>query len=350
MLLAVAAGVFALLWILFGDSEAELSYSQLSIESGKDYRVGDGTISYVADSRLTYYSVSDKKSRATALNAEVDGYAVRNDTIVLYDGGMLHIEGANAVQLVGTVREVRMGKDYIAALHTNEQGLNSIVIFDYQGNMVSSAPLDFSDSKVTNFDFYTENGRELLWVVSVETEQSTPVTTVKMYDYGAGGSISNLAPFYDQSVEKLYFTEDSIFVVGTQDIVRYAISGGREKYRVNIYGNKVIDMVTSEGTATFLLAPRNEVTWNTLRIIRTTETDEATTTIRQYSVPEPIIGAYLQDSGIRAVGQQNVYIFGYSGKLLNTLQLKHVPQRVCKLNDTTLLLICEDGLYRTIVK
>ncbi len=349
-LVVVGAGI-ALLWVLFGSKDLKLVYSDIPLDSGMSYRVNNGTISYLNNNQLFTYSQSGGKNDTVQLTTEVDGYAVRDKKCIVYDGGMVHISGvASPVQLTGTVRDARLGKDYIAVLRTNSQGMDSIVIFDYQGNTIGGEPLDFSDSKVTGFDFYTENNRELLWVVSVETNQGIPVTTVKMYDYGAGGSISNLSPFYDQAVEKLYFSENSIFVVGTQDIVRYAINGGKEKYRIPIYGNRVVDMAVDEDMVTFLLLPRNENEMSSFRFIRATETDEVSPVTRQCSVPDPIKGAFLQDSGIRVVCENNLYIFGYSGKLVNTIELEHHPLSVYKLDELTLLLVCDNGLYKVTAK
>lgn len=349
LLVVLGAGI-ALMILLFGNKDVKLKYAQIDISSGMSYRVKDGTVSYIAEDYITSYNVNDGKEKTLQLQSQIDGYAMRDSKFVVFADGEVHIEDmASSITLTGVVRDVRMGKDYIAVLRTNTQGSDSIVIFDYAGNTAGEV-LDFSGSKVTGFGFYTEHGRELLWIISVAVDQNTPVTTVKMFDYGQGGITSYLSPFYDQSVENLFFTENSIFVIGTQDIVRYAIEGGKEKYRIPIYGNKVLDMVSDEEMATFLLAPRNAATWNSVRVVRATETDEVVPIIRRYSVSEPILGAFLQESGIRFVTQQHMYIFGYSGRLLNTLELEYTPIQVYKFDDSNLLLVSENALYRMYAK
>ncbi|MDO4565291.1 MAG: hypothetical protein Q4C04_06725 [Clostridia bacterium] len=343
--LAVIGGAIAMVVLLFGNRDIKLVSERLSLPAQADYRVRDGSISYVADNTLNLYDAESGKSRQLPLNAEIDGYAVRDDVVVVHDGGMVHIENAEAVTLIGTAREVRMGKDYVAVLRTGGQGSDSIVVFDYNAQ-VAGEVLDFSDSKVTNFGFYTDNGRELLWIISVETEQNTPVTTVKMFDYGAGGTISYLSPFYDQFVETLYFTDDSIFVVGTQDIVRYSITGGREKYRVGIYGNKVLDMTASEGTASFLLAPREDEPFYHLRLLRIAEADDALSSWRHITLTEPIVNAFLQGGYIKIVAEENVYIYTYAGRNPATLPLEGSAYEAYKLTDTYFVYFTEDGLYR----
>lgn len=345
----VIGGGIALVVLLFGNRDTELVTKSLPLSSEMQYRIKDGTVSYIDNMTLNIYEADSESSRTVALNAAIDGYAVRDDVVVVFSGGTVHIEGCSEVVLTGTVRDVRMGEDYIAVLRTNVQGSDSIVIFDYNAQIAGEV-LDFSDSKVTNFGFYTDNGRELLWIISVATEQSTPVTTVQMFDYGAGGTTSYLSPFYDQSVETLYFTDDSIFVVGTQDIVRYALTGGREKYRVGIYGYSVLDMAFSGGTATFLLAPKDEQASKQLRFLNLAEGDESLLSWRQFSFSEDILGAFLQQGMVHIVGTENVYSYSYTGRVSATLPLPEGVTAAYELDDTYFLLVTEGSMLRAELK
>ena len=47
-----------------------------------------------------------------------------------------------------------------------------------------------------------------------------------------------------------------MFVICTNQIIRYIHEGNKEIYRTMIYGYEVLDFSTSSGTPTFLLTPR----------------------------------------------------------------------------------------------
>lgn len=341
----LVGGLIALALLLFGKKELKLGYSTLPLDSNLELRINDGAVSYISNGRICSYTVATDSLKHLALTADIDGYAVRDNRFVVFDEGILHIEGTNDIQLTGTILDVTIGKQHVAVLRRNTQGDDSVAIFDFKGNIVGEV-LDFSGTKVTNYGFYSENGRELLWIISISVNQTTPVTTVKMFDYGNGGTTSYLSPFYDQGVVDIYFTEDSLFAIGTQDIIRYSLSGGREKYRIPIYPNKLADAVYADDGVTFLLTPTNPNDQNRVYYIRATETDEVVPVTRCVNLAEPVLGAYLQETGVRVVTANHMYIYGYSGRRLNEFELEHSPAYTKRLDDTSILCVAEDGVYR----
>ena len=251
--------------------------------------------------------------------------------------------------LNGTIRGVACGESHCAALRTNDiNGLDSIVVFNASAQAVGN-PIDFAESKVVNFGFETGYDRELLWVICVNTQASLPVTTVRLYDYNNGGAMSYYPSFYEQSIERVYFTEDSVFLIGTEDIVRYNLDSSRERYRVGIYGKEVMDASVYNGTVRFLLKPRGSSNQHTLYTLAMAEADAPNTTMLTVYVGENIVNAFLQNNGIRIVTRTRMISYTYSGK--NTpsadIILDYPADVALKLNDSSFLLISGDDCYIT---
>ena len=344
-------GVFAVFYLMFRQRDASLTYEKLSIDANMDYDVSGGYLTYASATDLIQINVNDtKKSTRTRLDSgSIDGFGVSSTMTAAYAGSSLQLRNFNTLTLNGTIRGVACGNSHCAALRTNEvNGLDSIVVFTASAEAVGN-PIDFSESKVVNFGFETGYGRELLWVICVNTQASLPVTTVRLYDYNNGGAMSYYPSFYEQSIERVYFTENSVFLVGTEDIVRYNLDSSRERYRVGIYGKEVMDVAVSSGTVRFLLKPRGSSNEHILYTLALAEADAPNTTMLTVYVGENIVNAFLQSNGIRIVTRTRMISYTYSGKNSPSadIELEYPADVALKLNDSSFLLVSGDDCYFT---
>ena len=344
-------GVFAVFYLMFRQRDASLTYEKLGIEANMDYNVSGGYLTYASSTDLIQVNTSDtKKSMVTNLPTTIDGFGVSSSITAVYAGSNLQLRNFPTLTLTGTIRGVACGHSHCAALRTNDiNGLDSIVVFNASAEAVGNA-IDFSESKVVNFGFETGYGRELLWVICVNTQASLPVTTVRLYDYStSNGAMSYYPSFYEQSIERVYFTENSVFLVGTEDIIRYNMDSSRERYRVGIYGKEVMDVSENNSTVRFLLKPRGSSDLHTLYTLAMAEADAPNTTMLTVYVGENIVNAFLQSNGIRIVTRTRMVSYSYAGK--NTpsadIQLEYPADTALKLNDSSFLLVSGDDCYIT---
>ena len=343
-------GLFAVVYFMFRQRDASLTYEKLGIAANMDYDVSDGILTYASATELIQVNTSDtKKSIVTNLPTAIDGFGVSSTITAVYAGSNLQLRNFPTLTLNGTIRGVACGDSHCAALRTNElNGLDSIVVFNASAEAVGN-PIDFSESKVINFGFETGYGRELLWVICVNTQASLPVTTVRLYDYNNAGAMSYFPSFYEQSIERVYFTEDSVFLVGTEDIIRYNMDSSRERYRVGIYGKEVLDVSVNNGTVRFLLKPRGSSNEHILYTLALAEADAPNTTMLTVYVGESIVNAFLQSNGIRIVTRTRMISYTYSGK--NTpsadIELAYPADTALKLNDSSFLLVSGNDCYLT---
>ena len=348
--IVLSGGVFAVFYLMFRQRDASLTYEKLDIDANMDYHVSGGYLTYASATDLIQVNTSDtKKSIVTNLPTAIDGFGVSSTITAVYAGSNLQLRNFKTLTLNGTIRGVACGGSHCAALRTNEvNGLDSIVVFNASAEAVGN-PIDFSESKVVNFGFETGYGRELLWVICVNTQASLPVTTVRLYDYNNGGAMSYYPSFYEQSIERVYFTEDSVFLIGTEDIVRYNLDSSRERYRVGIYGKEVMDVAISSGTVRFLLKPRGSSNEHILYTLALAEADAPNTTMLTVYVGENIVNAFLQSNGIRIVTRTRMISYTYSGKNSPSadIELEYPADAALKLNDSSFLLVSGDDCYFT---
>ena len=344
--LILFGGVFALFYFMFRQRDTSLEYERAAIEANMDYTVSGDYLSYASDQALIQFHVNDvKKSTAIELKAPIDGYGVSNSITAVYSGSTLQLRNFDPLPLNGTIRGVACGRNYCAALRTNEvSGLDSIVVFTAAAQPLEST-IDFSESKVVNFGFETSFNRELLWVICVNTQASLPVTTVRLYDFNNGGAMSYYPSFYDQSIEKVFFTEESVFLIGTEDIIRYSLDSSRERYRVGIYGKEVLDMATSATAVRFLLKPRSSGNEHTVYMLSLAEADSPSTTMLSLYSGENIVNAFLQDDGIRIVTRTRLISYTYAGRNSSDLELLYPADQAIELSEKTFLLVSGEDCY-----
>lgn len=343
--IVLIGGAFALLYLLFGNKDDGLTYDKVNIEAGQEYSVSGGYLNYATDSSLIQYNLDTGRITETALSAPIDGFDVSSSMTAVYADSAFQLKNYEVLNLSGTIRSVSCGTHYCAVLRTSQtSGVDSIVIFNASGDAVGN-PIDFTDTKVVSFGFDTSGERETLWVITVNTEASLPVTTIRLYDYNNGGTMSYYPTFYDQSIEKLAFTDDSVFLIGTQDIIRYSQSGSREQYRVKIFGKEVLDYRQSGDYVYFLLKPRGESSSHTLYVMALSESDTSNATSMTLYVGEEVVQAYLASSGVRIVTDGRFLSYTFAGRRSKDLELEHPASKAVALDTSRFLLVSGTDCY-----
>ena len=348
-------GIFAVFYLMFRQRDASLTYEKLNIDADMDYDVSGGYLTYASKTDLVQVDINDtKKSTVTHLDSgSIDGFGVSSAMTAVYAGSSLQLRSADQLKsadpltLSGSIQGVACGKSHCAVLRTNkDSGVDTIVVLDDSSEPVGN-PIDFSENKVLNFGFETGYGRELLWVITVNTQASMPVTTVRLYDYNNNGAMSYYPSFYEQCIERIYFTEESVFLVGTEDIIRYSNDSSRERYRVGIYGKDVLDVSSSGGTVRFLLKPRGTGQDHILYTLALFEADSPNTTMLTVYIGEDIVNAFLQSNGIRIVTRTRMISYTYSGKNTSSadILLEYPADKAIKLDDSSFLLVSGDDCY-----
>lgn len=343
-IILVIAGSLAIKDIL-EKREQKLDYAKVELSPAQEYKVAGGYISYATEEALVQYQLNSQRISETKINSPIDGFDVSSSMTAVYAGSAFHIRNYPGLQLTGTIRSVACSTHYCAVLRTSQSsGTDSLAIFNASGEPVGD-PIDFTDAKVLSFGFNNSEGREILWVICLDVDGSQPVTAIRLYDYANGGAMSYYPNFYDQSVEKLVITEESVFLVGTQDIIRYAQGGSKEQYRVHIYGKELLDYKQDGDHVYFLLKPRAEEENRTLFVMALTEGDTANQTSMTLSTGEPWLSAYLENRGVRLITPTRFISYNYSGKKLLDETLLYPAVDAVHVDAGQFLLVSQDACY-----
>lgn len=124
-----------------------------------------------------------------------------------------------------------VGDTYVAAVEGAEDD-SRVVIMDHYGNVVDTLT-DFSGYTVLDFGFF--EGRELFWIMTLDSTGSVPTCKISTYIPGKRetGTISDS----EQVIYRVMFRSSYIEAVGTDYIRLYDYTGAElPKQRTTVYG------------------------------------------------------------------------------------------------------------------
>lgn len=358
LLIAVAALVF----LVYGDQAAKLVYTETNVAVGYNYQLKDNVLSYRTAAALVKLraSASDKVV-ATSMSGSVEGFDASANVTILYAGSAVQVQGHNYFSLSGgDVMDVRAGSSYGAVLYETDADDRNILLVRAAANADGSTPtagvVPLGASDVIAFDFFTVGGKELLWVSTVDVGQFTEESLVRIYDCTTGGTLLFYSDhFYNQTIYDAYVSEKCLFLVGTQDIIRYdrEDDGGfsSERYRVRVFGTTIVDFAYGSGGAYFIEMPNVTAggSSNLLRLLTVSEDDDTWSTIMQLYMPAQIVGAYLQNNVIYVFTTNRFNTYTYAGSKRLDIELRYLPTAVLEYQDSAFLLFTDTACYKTIL-
>lgn len=336
--LIVIGGIVAAVLLLTKKGTQQAPLTALPFSSTAEYAfTGNGFLYTTADG-IAFHDITDSGNDYTASVPTGQVKVMGSQTAhVMYNAAALKIVGAPdsnsyAEQLVN----VACGSGHVAALWRDAAGKESIQVLNLAGEQKDL--LVFDKQFVVNFGFNTTKN-EYLWVLTLDIQSDTPICTVHIYNMTLG-STSGILQIQNQMVERVYFTNSSIFVVGTNQIIRYTLENNRDTYRETVYGWRVLDC--SNGSS-FLLAPRSSGTLGLLKVLTLAEADVSSAKQTLIQAPAGAIGAFLMQDRLAIVTEKMVYTYDLNGKRLSETAWDITVSDAKKLDGSTLLITQANG-------
>lgn len=361
----LAAGAFALIYMVYGNREVALHYERTDMEPGYNYRENGGVIFY----RTNEYYVSMDPSRTNRVSlkeAKVapDGYDISPEVTIVFIGSSGQIVGPNGTQGEfimndgARILSARSGRRHAAVLYRNQYGDMRISIMNALSDKPEvTATVAVAGGEVVAFGFLqASNSTEYLWVSTIDVNQFSEESIVRLYNCDTGGTmIFYSASLYNQTIEDAVLTNNCLYLIGTQDIIRYdRLEEGfsSERARVRIYGTKVTDCVEADdgSSAYFVLTPltsEGEVT-HIFRLLTVSQSDEAWATVLQMFMPSPVITAFIQDNRVNVITTESFEQYTYAGRSQLSLPFDDTPVRAIPYAGG-FLLATNTAVYRTTV-
>ena len=282
---------------------------------------GDGIL-YVRGGSLNFYSFKDEDNNFTRpITASPTG--------IVGSAGIKAIYSPNAVQIIdapfdiepeGEVIALRCGKAHVAACTRRPNGDETVTVYGLNGQQIYDFP--FAAGRLVNFGFSEASG-STLWLMELDTDSGSPRTTITTFDLDRMSS-TGVITVSDQLVEDVFFTGSSVFIVGTDSLIRYSAAANREIYRVQLYGYRVIDRSLTGESPVLLLMPRSSADLagaSSLRILTVSQKDVAGETAVSVAVPDGIVGSHLVNGSLVLVTGGSLRLISNKGKLVETLSL-----------------------------
>jgi len=340
LLIAAVAVVVYLLFFAEREKTISMEPTPITVAATK-MNTGKGMI-YQQDGSIYYHDwTRESRNYHYEMQTEVS-MSGSEDIAVVYTDTQMQIVGIDTpVSFTGQIVSVACGKKHIAVLRRDSMGGESILVLTDKGEQVDQLLPD--DQYIVNFGFYTTTG-EMLWIETLSTSASVPTTRISTYDLTRRTS-TGVMQVQDQLIDGLYFTDNSMFAAGTNQIIRYVHAGNKEVYREMVYGYEVLDFSAASGTPNFLLAPR-EGDMHSVKLLTLNEADASGAVGTYLQLPSEGIAGYIMNGALVVVSREKVYTYTMRGKLSETASLELPVDEAIKLSDSMLLLL-SNGTYYT---
>lgn len=342
LFVVVVAGAVAVVLMLHKSTVTEAPLTQMRFTNVDERCFTGAGFLYIQNGTLYY---DDLYSNKNNYYAPVTGEGVTlcgSPTLhALYNSAALKIVGASyPVEFTGRLQYVDCGTQYIAALRADASGAETVQVFDKTG--AQKDQIECGGQFIEDFGFYTAES-EYLYVLTLSLESGMPVSTIAVYDM-THAATSGVMQVQNQLIEDIYFTSDGIFAVGTNQIIRYSLTGNRESYRETVYGWDAMDFENASSPM-FLLRPRSSEKPGTVKLLTLKDADVAGTTQRLLQLPAGTIDAFVMGGKLVAVTENGYIVYGSDGKIASERSVAVSVEEAKKLDSTTLLLRAGDKFY-----
>ena len=301
---------------------------------------GDGLL-YQTDGQIHFYHLTDSKKNYTyGMGASDIRMSGSESMTVVFNKAQLQVVGEKTpLTFTGSVEEVECGTGHLAVLQAAEDGSESVLIITRSGEQIDDLP--FADQSIIDFGFYkTDN--EMLWIETLNVSTGTPMTTISTYDLSKK-EVTGLIHVQNQLVNDVFITPNSMFVVCTNQIIRYIHAGNKEIYRTMIYGYEALDFSFASGTPTFLLTTRGG-DFHAVRILTLAEDAEPSPVETTLQLPTEGVSAFIMGSKLAVASRDQLFTYTLKGKLSSTATFEQPIDAAVKLTDSKLLL-SSNGMY-----
>ena len=343
-LLLITAGVFGVKAYLssrssFGTQTALPFYSEAV------YACSNGVFYYVEGGKLRCYDPKNPDG-ATEMDLGTSdvSIAASGGTAALYSGTAVQIIGASDfIDVGGQVLSLRCAANHIAVLRLDPSGAAAVLVYDKTGTLVDV--IEQKDDILLDCGFYS----------SLSSSAATPLTTLTTYSYlkqsnESVATMSGVITVQNQLVDRVVFTKNSIFISGTEQLMRCDAGISGESWRLLTYGYKMTDSSTSAARPVFLFVPRGEEgeTMNMVKLYSADEAAQPAASARTVQLKEGVHSIMLCSGKLAAFSDTKLYIYSAAGKLSATYELDFSCSGAKKLSENEVICESSDGALRLI--
>lgn len=255
--LTLAAYLMARLFASGGNTPLS-SVTRLTVPANRDVQVSGEYIYYLESGTLHCVNSSGKYVWNIGVEMDSEFYASPNG-VAVWNGKMLSLinkdTGASmgSKQLEEEIISASVGDAYAAAVLGPEHD-SSVKLLDLDGNDVDLLT-GFTGLTIMDYDFF--EGRDLFWLMTMDTGGSMP--TCKISTYKPGKRETGVIEDMEQVLYQVMFRSSQIAVVGTNYLCMYDYHGKEiESDRVTVYGYYMHAVDKSSENPLMLFVPNRQ--------------------------------------------------------------------------------------------
>lgn len=310
--------------------------------SGDDFVfTGSGIFSY-ENGYLNYYDLkSEKKNRSEYIGAADDEarIAAGSGIEIVYTDISFRIVGLKRnVEVDGIIEGCSCGGNFAAFYILGMDGSYRMDIYNASGELLRSK--EYTSSVITSFGFESYDSN-VFYTAELMTVGQDLTTTITTYDLGRN-SINGLLSVRGMIVGKLFFTEDSIFAVGTKQLIRYDRVTNKEIYRVLIYGYDCSSASVSGSKVIFALTAADEESPSVVKLLSVRESDTASDTFVTVSIePGSLFG--MLNGSLYTMNGSRIVKYASDGSIEGSSLIEGDIDAAYLLSDRYMLVHTENG-------
>jgi hypothetical protein len=342
----LVAGIVTAAIVIISSAGVFSRVLELPFGSDSVYQYTGSGFLYTENNKLNYYDIKDEnKNYSVDLSASDVSLAGSSQVTAVYNNYAMQIVGAEfPIEFSGRVLKVKCGESYAAVLK-EENGSESLQVFGSNGKQVDR--INFSGSFPADFGFYG-SGSEILWTLTMETAGSEPVSTITTYDLSKSAT-TGVVNLQSHLVEKLVYSENSIFAADTNELIRFDHIRNNETWSLMIYGWRLHDSYIANKPY-FLLTPRKAASLSTVKLIIAQEGDMPNETESIVHLPTDTIEAFLCSGKLIAVTPGEIVTYSDKGKEEESFPLEITVEKAVKLDSSRVMLQSGSKLYIVAIK
>lgn len=343
LLVAVfTGGSFLLARLLVGNRSTVLTRAAL-LPCTPDQNIqplGNGLV-YYDGNLLRRLNGSLEQSWSCMVGSGAD-YEAGENGVAAWNGTMLTLLDASSGaslysgNMEQSILSARMGPTYAAVL-TGEEQNSTMIVMDRSGAQVDA--ISFENVTVMDYGFFSDGA--MLWVMTLDTEGTTPMSSISTYR--PGRSLAGTITDAEQVVYHVLFEDAQIRAVGTTYIKTYDYTGPEiTSDRQLVYGWYMVDVGEGENPL-MCFVPTGQadgsLSVNDVRLIRSSSE-------RRIRMPFACTDLLIKGSTLYGFSGQYAMICGPEAEKPTVYTLPLTTDRVIGLTDNqSAIIVSGDQVY-----
>lgn len=323
---------------LCASCKTSASKRSLPFASSDEFAFTGGGFLYTSDRQLSYLDIADE-AKSFAVDLEQSGAAVAgSDKIkVVYSTTSLQVVGTPYEHNIeGAIKKIVCGGKYVGAYIENADNTHSLAVYNSAGDRRYLAELGSSVLLDFGFEGGDSSAMYMSELVMTGTAVSTTVTTLDL----ARESITGVMNIQGEIAKNVILTAKSVFVFGTDSLIRFDRSTNTEAYRLLARGYDCIDSSCADGRLMLLLSRSGEGT-SPLRVLCVKEAEAADDSVLELSSVSGDSPCFLMRGKVVTLSDSTAVIRNMKGEITSSIPLGTDASSAEKLDESNLLLLSE---------